>query len=224
MNTKDENPSERFQRAVSCAVRAIAGKKGEELEITFDSDTPHLTPEEARIPFPSRELNNQDVELVRGSADALALRLRYHDPLTHNKTRPRGKNARAIFEAVEQARIECLGAKKFAGVAVNLNSALEQRCRLKGYDLISNPEDSTLPDAIGVLVREKLQKDPLPTAAKTLADSWRPWFEEKVKDKLSDIANHAANQEVFGKLVRDLIQDLELEDENTDDPGDRVYM
>ena len=89
MTIKEENPTERFQRAVGCAVRALAGKTGEELAVTFDADTPQLSSEQAQLPFPARDLNALDVEMVRGSADSLALRLRYHDPQAHRRAQPR---------------------------------------------------------------------------------------------------------------------------------------
>jgi cobaltochelatase CobT len=217
LSEKIENPAELFQRAVGCAMRAIAGVKGEELAVSFDSDTPSLSGDQAQLPFPARDLNALDVDMVRGSADALALRVRYHDAAAHRRVQPRGKHARAIFEAVEQARIESLGARRFAGVAANLSSALEQRSRLKGYDQISSPEEASVADAVGALVRERLHDLPLPAAAKHLADTWRPWFEEKAGKSLFDLAKTADDQEAFGKLIRDMIRDLDIEDEDMDD-------
>ncbi|MDP6475704.1 MAG: cobaltochelatase subunit CobT [Alphaproteobacteria bacterium] len=220
MTTKEENPAERFQRAVGCAMRAIAGKGSEELAVSFDSDTPRLSGEQAQLPFPARDLNALDVEMVRGSADSLALRLRYHDPRAHRRIQPRGKNARAIFEAVEQARIESLGARRFAGVAANLSSALEQRSRLKGYDHVSSPEEAPIADAIGALVRERLHDQPLPAAAKHLADLWRPWFEDKAGKHLFDLAKKVDDQEAFAKLVREMIEEFDIEDEDVDEGDD----
>ncbi|MDA0229854.1 MAG: cobaltochelatase subunit CobT [Proteobacteria bacterium] len=220
MTAKEENPVERFQRAVSCAVRAIAGKSGEELAVTFDSDTPQLSGESVQLPFPARDLNALDIEMVRGSADSLALRLRYHDPKAHRRVQPRGKSARAIFEAVEQARIECLGARRFAGVAANLSSALEQRSRLKDYDQLSSPEEAPIADAIGALVRERLHDQPLPAAAKHLADLWRPWFEDKAGKLLFDLAKNADDQEAFGKLIREMIEDFDIEDDEIEEGDD----
>jgi len=220
LSAKEENPTERFQRAVGCAVRAIAGKKGEELAVSFDSDTPQLSGEQAQLPFPARDLNVLDVEMVRGSADALALRLRYHDADAHRRAQPRGRNARAIFEAVEQARIESLGARRFAGVAANLTSALEQRSRLKGYEHVSSPEEAPIADAIGALIRERLYDQPLPAAAKHIADLWRPWFEEKAGKKLFDLAKKAEDQEAFGQLIREMIEELDIEDEEMEEGDD----
>ena len=220
MPNKEENPTERFQRAVGCAVRAIAGKKGEELAVSFDSDTPQLIGEQAQLPFPARDLNLLDVEMVRGSADALALRLKYHNPDAHRRAQPRGRNARAIFEAVEQARIESLGARRFAGVAANLTSALEQRSRLKGYEHVSSPEEAPIADAIGALVRERLQDQPLPAVAKHIADLWRPWLEEKAGKKLFDLAKIADDQEAFAQLICEVIGDLDIEDEDMEEGDD----
>ena len=70
--------------------------------------------------MPARDLPVEDVSRVRGEADSMALKLRHHDRKTHLRRVPRGETARAIFEAVEQVRVEALGARRMAGVADNL--------------------------------------------------------------------------------------------------------
>ncbi|HCI46857.1 MAG TPA: hypothetical protein DFI00_06155, partial [Rhodospirillaceae bacterium] len=44
----------------------------------------------ARIAMPARDLNAADAALVRGSADAAALRRRYHNQSTHQSALPTG--------------------------------------------------------------------------------------------------------------------------------------
>ena len=220
MADQEKNPTDKFQHAVSCALRAIAGENGKELEVSFNAETPSLTKEHAQLPIPSRELNTTDVNILRGDADALALRLRYHDSLAHNRTQPKGKNARAIFEAVEQARIESLGARRFLGVAANLNAALEERSRIKGYNSASGQEESAVADAVGALVREQLFDQPLPSSAKQLADSWRPWFEDKAGTSLLQLPQKVDDQEAFGQVIRKLISDLDIEDEDIEEGDD----
>ena len=112
---QEETPVETFQRAVGSALRAIAGEGGEELQVSFGADQPQVAGDQVQLPFPARDLNALDVELVRGSADALALRLRYHDQGAHVREQPRGKTARAIYDAIEQTRVEALGAGRLAG-------------------------------------------------------------------------------------------------------------
>ena len=157
---------------------------------------------------------------MRGSADALALRLRYHDQGAHVREQPRGKTARTIFDAIEQTRVEALGAGRLAGVAANLDSALEQRCRRKGYDHCSAPEEVPVAEALALLMREKLTGRHLPQSARHVADLWRPWFETKGARHTVQLARAMHDQDRFATLSRHLIKDLDLPDEDAEDPDD----
>jgi len=59
----------------------------------------------------------EDVAVVRGHADAMALRLACHDDGVHRRLAPEAQAARAVFDAVEQARVEAIGSRRMAGVA-----------------------------------------------------------------------------------------------------------
>ena len=95
---KDQSRSETFQRAVSAALRAIARKDCDNLSVSFGAETPKILGNEAQLPFPSHDLDPNDVSIIRGAADALALRLRYHNEDTHAKAMPKGRIARQIFD------------------------------------------------------------------------------------------------------------------------------
>ena len=58
-----------------------------------------------------------------------ALRMRLHDGATHLKAAPREAVARAVFDAVETARVEALGSRGYAGIADNLEHSLGVRLR-----------------------------------------------------------------------------------------------
>jgi len=216
----DESPTETFQRAVSSALRAIARTSSDDLNVTFGAETPRLTQGEAQLPYPSHDLKSDDVKAVRGAADALALRLRYHDDATHLRAMPRGRTARQIFDVVEQARVEALGGSIMAGVAANLTSALDQRCRARGYEHISSSEEVPVAESVGLLMREHLTGEPLPKSAQAAADLWRPWFESRVSGRLDELADNLQDQAVFADLLKDLIEGLELDDEDSDEPDD----
>ena len=68
----------------------------------------------ARLPEPPRRLTREDVAILRGHADAMALRLACHDVAMHRRLAPDGQAARAVFDAVEQARVEAIGARRMA--------------------------------------------------------------------------------------------------------------
>lgn len=201
-------------------MRAIAGEHGEELEVSFGAEQARVAGNQVQVPYPPRELTDMDIDQVRGSADSLALRLKYHDDRAHARTQPRGKTARSIFDAVEQVRVEALGSRRMAGVAANLEAALEQHCRMRGYDHISAPEEAPVAEAVGVLTREALTGRPLPPSAQHLADMWRPWFEARGGKKFAELADVLDDQEAFAALAREFIQELELEDEDTDEADD----
>jgi cobalamin biosynthesis protein CobT len=58
----------------------------------------------------------------------LALRLKHHDPKLHATRAPGGdSDARDVFDALEQARVEALGARSMDGIRANLNDLSEAR-------------------------------------------------------------------------------------------------
>src|SRR6201986_2637095 len=97
-----EAPTEPFKRAVTACLRAIAKKP--ELEVTFAAERPGLSPGKARLPEPARKMPRPDAPMVRGHAEAIALKLACHDPKVHRKLMPGNPQARGVFEAAEQAR------------------------------------------------------------------------------------------------------------------------
>ena len=127
----EDSKSDVFQRALCSAIRAIARKNSDEINISFGSDIPKLVGNEIQLPYPSHDLDSDDVSKVRGAADSLALRLRYHDEDAHSKSMPRGRKARQIFDVVEQVRIEAHGSEQMPGLADNLESVNAFPCKLK---------------------------------------------------------------------------------------------
>jgi hypothetical protein len=57
---------------------------------------------------------------LRATADRAALRRRFHNSLIHDITRPADSTAAALYDALEQARTDALGARWLTGVARNL--------------------------------------------------------------------------------------------------------
>src|SRR3954454_14511118 len=122
---KKEAPAEPLKRSIAGCLRAIARKP--DLEVSFASDRPMLSGEQARLPEPPRKLNPQDVAVILGHAESMALRLPCHDAVIHRRLAPEGQAARAVFDAVEQARVESIGSRRMSGVAGNLSAMLEDR-------------------------------------------------------------------------------------------------
>ncbi|HZD26660.1 MAG TPA: cobaltochelatase subunit CobT, partial [Alphaproteobacteria bacterium] len=87
---------------------------------------------------------------------------------------------------------------------------LEERCRQRGYESVSDPGEALLPEVVGMLVREKLTGKAPPPEAKAMVDFIRPWVEDKAKAELSHLDESMNDQQRFARLTRQLITDLGL--------------
>jgi cobaltochelatase CobT len=149
-----ENPTDPFKRAVTGCLRAIARKP--DLEVGFAAERPGIVGGKARLPEPPRKLSAADAAIVRGHADSIALKLACHDPKVHRKLVPGGQQARAVFEAVEQARVEAIGARRMTGVANNLAAMLDDRFHRGKFDEVSDRADAPIEEALALIVRDRL--------------------------------------------------------------------
>ena len=155
-----EHPLEELRQLTGAATRAISRKP--DLNVSFAPEPPALLGDEVRLTMPTREFSHQEICEARGQADAIALRLRHHNLETHLKRMPAGAAAREVYDAVEQARCESIGAQRMAGVRWNIAAAQELRCREEGFDQVTEREESLLADAIGFLAREAFTGEPPP--------------------------------------------------------------
>ncbi len=213
-----EGPSEPFKRAVVGCMRAISGMP--DLEVGFAADRPTLSGHKARLPEPPRKLTPQDVAITRGIGDSLALRLACHDPAVHRRNAPQGKNARAVFDAVEQARVEALGSLRMPGAAANLAAALEEKYHRGNYQEVSDRADAPLEDAVSLMVRERLTGAAPPASGRKIVDLWRGWIEERAGRDLSRLTGSIEDQAAFADAVREILSQLEMGDEVGSEAGD----
>ncbi|MDJ0947932.1 MAG: cobaltochelatase subunit CobT [Alphaproteobacteria bacterium] len=210
-----DGPIDEFRRATAAAMRAIARR--DDVSVSFTPDYAALAGSEARLPMPSRDLNPGEVAEVRGEADSMALSLRHHDAAMHARQSPAGGVALEIFNAVERARCEALGARRMAGVRSNLGAALERRCRERGYENISNQEDAPLSEVVGLLTREILTGESPPAHARNIVDLWRPTIEGRAGTDFDALDRAIEDQETFSRIVRQLIRHLNIDDEEAAD-------
>jgi cobaltochelatase CobT len=213
--TAKEAPTEPFKRAVGICLKAIAGKG--DLEVNFASERPGLVGGKARLPEPPRRLNEREAAIVRGHADAIALRLACHDPAVHRKLTPGGQQARAVFEAVEQARVEAIGARRMGGVAKNLAAMLDDRFHRGKFDEITERADAPIEEALAMMVRERLTGQLPPATARKLVDLWRPLIEERAGRDLNRLERVVNDQRRFGDVVHDLLDCLDMGEDRSSD-------
>ena len=219
---KSEAPQEPFKRAVASCLRAMAQNR--DLEVSFASERPSLTgageSAKARLPEPARKLSAREAAIVRGHADSMALRMACHDANVHKRLVPKGQEARSIFDAVEQARVESIGARRMEGVASNLGAMLEDRYHRGAYAEVTDRADAPLEDAVAMMVRERLSGLKIPAAAQKIVDVWRPIIESRAGKELDQLTDSIENQRAFGKAVHKLLASLDMMDQEALDHDD----
>ncbi|TNE57061.1 MAG: cobaltochelatase subunit CobT [Alphaproteobacteria bacterium] len=217
-DNKKDNPIEPFKQAMTLTVRSIAGDP--ELPVTFGTEPPGIRGGRVRLPLPSRTLPPDEVALVRGHGDAYALRLAHHNEKIHNSHLPSGENARRIYEAAEQARVEAIGARQMKGMEKNLAQVAEKRCKDRGLANLTDIHDAPLADIVGLFVREQLTGAEPPESARALMDAWRPLMDQKAGKDLNLLLDNIEDQDGFAEITRDIIADLDLGDELGDERTD----
>ena len=210
MARASEGPVEAFRQVTGAAVRAISHRS--DMTVTFTPEAPSLRGTELRLTVPARTLPQEEVAVIRGEADSVALKLRFHDRAIHARHAPVGALARSIFDSIEQTRCEALGAKRMAGVAENLDAALDERCRAHGFARVVERESAPLTDVVALLAREAITGRSPPPPARRMVDLWRPWVEARAGGDFAALGRQIADQDKFGEVVRRLIADLDIED------------
>ncbi|MBB1496891.1 cobaltochelatase subunit CobT [Paracoccus sp. MC1862] len=215
---KTDNPADPFKKALAEATRALADEH--ELNVTFTADPSGVAGDTMRLPQISRRMTRDEIVQARGTADALAMKLRHHDAPTHARYAPAGPMARELYEAMETARCEALGARDMPGALSNIDARLGAEAERKGYAQIKAPADAPLSVAAGYLVRQAATGRALPPAAQHVADLWRPFVEQQAGGSLADVSAALADQAAFARLSRRVIADLGYGDQLGDDPDE----
>ncbi|MGQ7794268.1 cobaltochelatase subunit CobT [Faunimonas sp. B44] len=206
-----ESPTEPFKRAVAACTRAVAGDR--DLEVVYAADRPMLAGNKMRLPEPPRRLSAQDAAITRGLGDSMALRLACHDAKVHRKLAPEGPLARAVFDAVEQARCEAIGSLRMDGMRANIAAMLQDKYHRSNLDEVAERAEAPIEDAVAMMVRERLTGNPPPASAKRVVDLWRDHIEDKAGGDLDRLIDSLDDQGGFGEIVRDMLVSLEMADE-----------
>ncbi|MEM6341379.1 MAG: cobaltochelatase subunit CobT [Pseudomonadota bacterium] len=216
--TKSDNPADPFKKALAEATKVMANDP--ELSVSYSVDPSGLSGDSMRLPQVSRRMTRDEVLLARGTADALALNRRYHNGETHARYVPQGEMARDLYEAMETARCEAMGARDMPGTAGNIDAKIAHEASRKGLDQCKQSSEVPLATAAGYLIRHLATGRDLPGGAKNAMELWQGFIEEQAGGTLDKIDDILDDQAAFAKFARQMITDLGYGDQIGDDPDD----
>jgi cobaltochelatase CobT len=208
---RKEAPVEPFKRALGLAVRAIAAKP--DITVAYAPGQPEYAGKTITLPEPSRVPGKKEIAVIRGHADSLALNASCHDPKIHSRLAPPAGEARQVFEAVERARVEALGANRMPGMASNLTAKIEDHYSHGRYRDVRERADAPLQDALALIIRERLTGLAPPENAKAVVEAWRDWVEERAGKSMRRLDKIVENQADFGRAMREVLKSLDLSEE-----------
>ncbi|MCL7409128.1 cobaltochelatase subunit CobT [Marivivens donghaensis] len=211
-----DNPADPFKKALAEATKVMADDA--DLSVTYSVDPPGLTKDSVRLPQVSRRMTRDEVLLARGTADALALRHKFHDAAVAARYAPQGQLAKEIYDAMESARVEAVGARYMPGTASNIDAKIATEATRKGYDQISSSTYAPLSVAAGYLIRHLATGRPLPKGANNVMELWRGFIEDQAGGTLESLEDTLSDQRAFAKFARKIIEDLGYGDQLGDDP------
>ena len=216
MSKPTDNPADPFKKALAEATRTMADDP--DMLVTYSVDPAAMTKEGVRLPQISRRMTRDEVLLARGTADAFALRRKFHDDGVDARYAPTGPLAREIYDAMESARCEAVGARAMPGTAGNIDARIAHEADRKGYGQITQAADAPLPVAAGYLVRHLATGRDLPKSATNVMNLWRDFIEGQASKTLGRLDEVLADQAAFARLARKVIADLGYGDQLGDDP------
>ncbi|MHA6263915.1 cobaltochelatase subunit CobT [Arenibacterium sp. CAU 1754] len=216
MSKPSDNPADPFKKALAEATKVMANDP--ELTVSYSVDPSGLSGEAMRLPQVSRRMSRDEVLLARGTADALAMHRKYHNEGTHARYAPPGDMARDLYEAMETARCEAMGARDMPGTAGNIDAKIGNDAARRGYDQITEASEAPLAVAAGYLIRNLATGRDLPNGAQNVMDLWRGFIESQAGDTLGNLNEILNDQTAFAKFARQVIKDLGYGDQLGDDP------
>nr|CDP79342.1 cobalamin biosynthesis protein CobT2 [Bartonella schoenbuchensis]CDP79529.1 cobalamin biosynthesis protein CobT2 [Bartonella schoenbuchensis] len=200
-----------FKKAVSICTRTLSSTCN--FEVTFNKSKSSTNDNYVHPSILPPHITQKDVTITRALGDCIALHKAWHDPHIHAKFAPTQPEARAIFDALEQTRVEAIGTLAMEGIAQNLDTMLADKYQKTHYQMVRHQSEAPLEDALALLLREKITKRPPPQEAEPILELWRQSIEQKAATELRELTYHIYNQKAFAHIAHQMLIALKITDQ-----------
>ena len=192
--------SETIKEAVTAATRAISGNK--ELEINLGGMG-------SSLPHPPKTL--KELSAYRGKADSLACVEKYRDKSV--RITASNEKVSSLIKVMEDSRVEILGSINYPGIATNIKSKFDDKCKL--YESFEDHEDH-LEIALETWLRNLCLPNIESNSSSLFLKYWGKVFdnqETELKDKLKESLN---DQSKFQEIAEDFLNNLNIDQEESE--------
>lgn len=191
---------QRIEELCAAALRALAGERdlhyrgarvhrGRQALPLY---APHLYPTVEDDDFPS----------FRGAADGIALRLRLSDAALHERLRPPGAVARAVFELLEQFRVESLADPALPGVAHNLRHRFAQWSTAFHRAGLTDTDRGLLLYTVAQIARSRVTGEPVLEETEDLMETTRGAIVPEIGTALAGLRRTREDQAAYAVHAR----------------------
>ena len=192
--------SETIKEAVTAATRAISGNK--ELEINFGGMG-------SSLPHPPKTL--KELSAYRGKADSLACVEKYRDKSV--RIASKNEKVNSLIKVMEDSRVEILGSMNYPGIATNIKSKFDDKCKL--YESFEDHEDH-LEIALETWLRNLCLPDIESNKSSLFLKYWGKIFDNQeieLKERLIESLN---DQSKFQEIAEDFLRNLNIDQEESE--------
>ncbi len=198
---------EDLKRSISACARAVS--HDESLAVTFERGQGVTNVGGTRLSDPEDSLNDESVAVTRGQADSVALWHAHHDGNIHERNAPADPVARRLFDAVEQTRVESVGARYLDGVASNLEVNLNNR-----LDALNNDSDyaDALAEGLALLLRHRMTNRPVSDRGREVLSHCSETLQKVSPEWLDKLCETQNDQQDFAHQVNDLLVAMNVVD------------
>ena len=192
--------SETIKEAVTAATRAISGNK--ELEINFGGMG-------SSLPHPPKTL--KELSAYRGKADSLACVEKYRDKSV--RIASNNEKVNSLIKVMEDSRVEILGSMNYPGIATNIKSKFDDKCKL--YESFEDHEDH-LEIALETWLRNLCLPNIESNKSSLFLKYWGKVFDNQeieLKERLIESLN---DQSKFQEIAEDFLKNLNIDQEESE--------
>ena len=200
---------ERFKFALTSATRAIS--ENNLLDVKFGNQTKY---ENNILNLPDQFDVKEDFLKLRALADSEALKIKYSDEKILNSSFSLSKIEKDLFRMAEQIRCEKIGSDKLKGVEKNITYAFQRKIENLediSQDLEENKE-KLLKDSFEFYLRKNFFSPTQNLKTKKYYKEWEKIFDKKFRTQLPKLKENLMTQKDFGKIVKNLLDSLNLSD------------